>query len=136
MAGQLITTKNNTVMNSPKVNTQKTLSAFIAVALAIVTLFQAGTANSNEAASDIVSLEEAQLVAEIELMLMEEEMTLEEEIYFEESLEANKEVKVYNSNNELIGEGNPLVNPILGMLVNKADLLSETEGHQYYRVSL
>ena len=123
-------------MNSPKINTQKSVSALIALALAIVTLFQAGTANSNEVTSDIVSAEEAQLVAEIEQMLLEDEMTLEEEIYFEESLEASKEVKVYDSNNELIGEGNPSTNPILSMLVNKADLLSETAGHTYYRVSL
>ena len=123
-------------MNSPKVKTQKTLSALIALALAITTLFQAGTANSNETTADIVSAEEAQLVAEIEQMLLEDEMTLEEEIYFEESRETSKEVKVYDSNNQLIGEGNPTTNPILGMLVNKADLLSETTGHTYYRVSL
>jgi hypothetical protein len=123
-------------MNSPKINTQKSVSALIALALAIVTLFQAGTANSNEVTSDIVSAEEAQLVAEIEQMLLEDEMTLEEEIYFEEMEELTKKVKVFNSDNELIGEGNPTKNPILGMLVNKADLLSETNGHQYYRVSL
>ena len=102
----------------------------------MVTLFQAGTANSNEATSDIISAEEAQLGAEIEQMLFEDEMTLEEEIYFEEMEELTKKVKVFNSDNELIGEGNPTKNPILGMLVNKADLLSETNGHQYYRVSL
>ena len=123
-------------MNSPKVNTQKTLSALIAIALAFVTLFQAGTANSNEVSSENISIEEAQLVAEIEQMLMDEEMTLEEEIYFEEMEELTEEVKVFNSNNELIGEGDPLVNPILGMLVNKADLLSEAGRQKYYRVSL
>jgi len=127
-------------MNSPKVSRinsgQKTLSALIAIALAFVTLFQAGTANSNEVSSENISIEEAQLVAEIEQMLMDEEMTLEEEIYFEEMEELTEEVKVFNSNNELIGEGDPLVNPILGMLVNKADLLSEAGRQKYYRVSL
>ncbi len=123
-------------MNSPKVKTQKTLSAVLAAALAIVTLFQAGTANSNEVSKEFVSFEEAQLVAEIEEMLMEEEeMAIEEEIYFEEMEELKETVRVYNSNNELIGEGDPLVNPVLGMLVNKADLLSEMGGHTYYRVS-
>ncbi len=123
-------------MNSPKVKTQKTLSAVLAAALAIVTLFQAGTANSNEVSKEFVSFEEAQLVAEIEEMLMEEEeMAIEEEIYFEEMEELKETVRVYNSNNELIGEGDPLVNPVLGMLVNKADLLSKMGGHTYYRVS-
>ncbi len=123
-------------MNSPKVKTQRTLSAILAAALAIVTLFQAGTANSNEVSKEFVSFEEAQLVAEIEEMLMEEEeMAIEEEIYFEEMEELKETVRVYNSNNELIGEGDPLVNPVLGMLVNKADLLSEMGGHTYYRVS-
>ncbi len=123
-------------MNSPKVKTQKTLSAVLAAALAIVTLFQAGTANSNEVSKEFVSFEEAQLVAEIEEMLMEEEeMAIEEEIYFEEMEELKETVRVYNSNNELIGEGDPLVNPVLGMLVNKADLLSEMGGNTYYRVS-
>ncbi len=123
-------------MNSPKVKTQKTLSAVLAAALAIVTLFQAGTANSNEVSKDFISFEEAQLVAEIEEMLMEEEeMAIEEEIYFEEMEELTEKVRVYDSNNELIGEGDPLVNPVLGMLVNKADLLSEMGGHSYYRVS-
>ena len=46
-----------------------------------------------------------------------------------------EEVRVYNSNNELIGEGDPMVNPVLGMLVNRADLLSEMGGQKYYRVS-
>ena len=123
-------------MNSPKVKTQKTLSAVLAAALAIVTLFQAGTANSNEVSKEFVSFEEAQLVAEIEEMLMEEEeMAIEEEIYFEEMEELKETVRVYNSNNELIGEGDPLVNPVLGMLVNKADRLSKMGGHTYYRVS-
>ena len=137
-------------MNSPKVKTQnsnspkssrwlsgqKTLSAVLAAALAIVTLFQAGTANSNEVSKEFVSFEEAQLVAEIEEMLMEEEeMAIEEEIFFEEMEELKETVRVYNSNNELIGEGDLLVNPVLGMLVNKADLLSEMGGHTYYRVS-
>ncbi len=123
-------------MNSPKVKTQKTLSAVLAAALAIVTLFQAGTANSNEVSKDFISFEEAQLVAEIEEMLMEEEeMAIEEEIHFEEMEELTEKVRVYDSNNELIGEGDPLVNPVLGMLVNKADLLSEMGGHTYYRVS-
>ena len=123
-------------MNSPKVKTQKTLSAVLAAALAIVTLFQVGTANSNEVSKEFVSFEEAQLVAEIEEMLMEEEeMAIEEEIYFEEMEELKETVRVYNSNNELIGEGDPLVNPVLGMLVNKADRLSKMGGHTYYRVS-
>ncbi|MCE7993520.1 MAG: hypothetical protein HEP71_16150 [Roseivirga sp.] len=122
-------------MNSPKVKTQRTLSAVLAAALAIVTLFQAGTANSNEVTAEIISFEEAQLVAEIEQMFMEEEMEMEEEIYFEEMEELTQEVKVYDNNNELIGEGDPLVNPVLGMLVNKADLLSEMGGQKYYRVS-
>ena len=122
-------------MNSSKVKTQKTASAIIAFALAMVTLFQAATANSGEAT--FASAEEAALVAEFDQHFAEEaiDMELEEMIVLEE-LERNSEsVKVYNQDNELIGEGNPDANPLLNMLVNQADYLSEMGGDKYYRVT-
>ena len=141
--------KNNTVMNSSKVNTQnsassksprllsgqKTLSAIVAVALAMVTLFQAGAANSHEAA--YVTAEEAALVAEFDQYFAEEaiDMELEEMVILEELENNNESVKVYNQHNELIGEGNPDSNPLLGKLVNQADYLSTMGADKYYRVT-
>lgn len=121
-------------MNNSKSNTKKSLSVILGSVLAIVALFQTSTANSNEMEAEIISVEEAALLAEIDLMFMDEEMDLEEEIYFEEMEELNSEVKVFNSNNELIGEGDPTVNPILSKLVNQADYLSEVGSHKYYRI--
>ena len=123
-------------MNSPKVKTQKTLSAILAAALAIVTLFQAAAANSYEAAP--ATALEAELLAEFDQFIAEEVMGEEmEEIESFEimELEAIKSVKVYNQNNELIGEGNPEVNPLLGKLVNQADYLSQIGGDRYYKIS-
>lgn len=121
-------------MNNSKTNTKKSLSIILGSMLAIVALFQTSAANSNEMKAEIISAEEATLLAEIDLMFLEEEMDLEEEIYFEEMEEINNEVKVFNSNNELIGEGDPMVNPILSKLVNQADYLSEVGSHKYYRI--
>ena len=123
-------------MNSPKVKTQKTASAIIALGLAFVTLFQAGTATSNVPA-EAVSAEEAALIAEIDEMFEMEamEMEIEEAIFFETLEEGTQEVRVYDINNELIGEGNPDVNPLLNRLVNQGDYLSEMGGTKYYRVA-
>lgn len=121
-------------MNNSKTNTKKSLGIILGSMLAIVALFQTSAANSNEMKAEIISAEEATLLAEIDLMFLEEEMDLEEEIYFEEMEEINNEVKVFNSKNELIGEGDPMVNPILSKLVNQADYLSEVGSHKYYRI--
>lgn len=115
-------------------NSKKSLSIILGSVLAIVALFQTSTANSNEMKVDVISAEEATLLAEIDLMFLDEELDLEEEIYFEEMEQANEEVKVFNSQNELIGEGDPMVNPILSKLVNQADYLSEVGSHKYYRI--
>ena len=122
-------------MNSSKVKTQKTLSAIVAVALAMVTLFQAAAANSSEAAT-YVSAEEAALVAEFDTYFAEEAMDVElEEMIVLEEMEITESVKVYNQNDELIGEGNPDSNPLLGKLVNKADYLSEMGGEKYFKIT-
>ena len=122
-------------MNSSKVKTQKTLSAILGVALAVITLFQAASVNAHKA--EFVSAEEAALLAEFDELLMEEaiEMELEEMILFEEMEEATESVKVYNQDNELIGEGDPASNPLLNKLVNQADYLSEMGGEKYYKIS-
>jgi len=122
-------------MNSSKVKTQKTLSAIVAVALAMVTLFQAAAANSSEAAT-YVSAEEAALVAEFDNYFAEEAMDVElEEMIVLEEMEITESVKVYNQNDELIGEGNPDSNPLLGKLVNQADYLSEMGGEKYFKIT-
>jgi len=122
-------------MNSSKVKTQKTLSAIVAVALAMVTLFQAAAANSSEAAT-YVSAEEAALVAEFDTYFAEEAMDVElEEMIVLEEMEITESVKVYNQNDELIGEGNPDSNPLLNKLVNQADYLSEMGGEKYFKIT-
>ena len=121
-------------MKSPNVKTQKNLSALIALALAVVTLFQAGTVMS-ESKEEAMSFAEAQLVAEIEQMLEEESMSVEEEIYFEEFEASEEYVKVYDANDQLIGEGNPALSTSLQTILNQADFLSEAGGKQYYRVT-
>ena len=123
-------------MNSSKVKTQKTLSAIFAGALAIAILFQAGTVNSKVPA-EVMSAEEAALIEEIDQMFEMEamEMEIEEAIFFETMEEETEEVKIYDINNNLIGEGNPEVNPLLGRLVNQGDYLSEMGGTKYYRVA-
>ena len=138
-------------MNSSKVKTQnthsssksprslsgqKTLSALLAIALAFTTIFQAGATTSKEVA-EAVSAEEASLIAEIDEMFEMEamEMEIEEAIFFETLEEDTQEVRVYDINNELIGEGNPDVNPLLNRLVNQGDYLSEMGGTKYYRVA-
>ena len=114
-------------MNSSKVKTQKTLSAILGAALAVITLFQAANVEAHKA--DFVSVDEAALQAELDELLMEEMILLEE------LEEATESVKVYNQDNELIGEGNPASNPLLNKLVNQADYLSEMGGEKYYKIS-
>ena len=121
-------------MNSSKVKTQKNISALIALAIAFVTLFQAGTANSNEAKDEFISFEEAQLVAEFDEFFLEEEMSIEESI-LEELEEDGETVKVFNADNELVHEGDPAQNEALRQAVNQADYLSEVGGNKYYRIA-
>ncbi|MEO0688290.1 MAG: hypothetical protein AAFY76_25330 [Cyanobacteria bacterium J06649_11] len=128
-----IGTKTTTVMKNFKVKTQKTTSAILAIALAAITLFQAGAANSYEAT--YVSAEEEALLTEFDQYFAEEAMDMELEEMFIEEFETTESVKVYNQNNELIGEGNPDTNPLLGKLVNQADYLSEMGGEKYYQIT-
>jgi hypothetical protein len=124
----------NSQASSKSLFGQKTLSVVLGAAMAVIALLQTSNANSNEMRPEVVSAEEAALLAEIELWFLEEEMNIEEKIYFETNQEIKKEVKVFNSNNELVGEGDPLVDPILNKLVNQADFLSEMSTHKYYRI--
>ena len=135
MNSSKVKTQNSVSSKSPRLlSGQKTLSAIIAMALAMVTLFQAAAANSNEAR--FVSAEEEALIAEAEAFFAEEiDMEIEELILLEELDNTTESVKVYNQNNELIGEGNPDTNPLLGKLVNQADYLSEMAGEKYYRIT-
>ena len=61
-----------------------------------------------------------------------EDVNYEEELSFEE---LQSEVKVYNSKNELIAEGNTQDNETLRKLVNNADLLSENQDKKYFRIA-
>ena len=135
MNSSKVKTQNSVSSKSPRLlSGQKTLSAIIAMALAMVTLFQAAAANSNEAR--YVSAEEEALIAEAEAFFAEDiDMEIEELILLEELDNTTESVKVYNQHNELIGEGNPDTNPLLGQLVNMADYLSEMAGEKYYRIT-
>lgn len=119
-------------MNNIKVKTQKTLSAILGVGLAVVILLQAGNVQSKESILSNISVEEATILAEIEEMFLKEDVDYEEEISFEE---LRLDVKVFNSKNELIAEGNTQQNETLRILVNKANLLSENQGKKYFRIA-
>ena len=58
-------------------------------------------------------------------MLLKEDVNYEEELSFEE---LESDVKIFNSKNELIAEGNTQDSEVLRKLVNKANLLSENQG--------
>ncbi len=123
-------------MKSIKMKTQKTLSAILGLALAAATLLQAGNIESKESASNFVSIEEAEILADIEEMLMEDEELMIDEIIEEiTSEELQTEVKVFNSNNELVAQGQTEGNEELRLLVNKAELLSVNGDTQYFRIS-
>lgn len=119
-------------MNNIKVKTQKTLSAILGIGLAVVILLQAGNVQSKESARSSISFEEATIIAEIQEMLLKEDVNYEEEFSFEE---LESDVKVFNSKNELIAEGNTLENETLRILVNKANLISENQGKKYFRIA-
>lgn len=119
-------------MNNLKVRTRKTISTILGVGLAVVILLQAGNVQSKENYLPSISVEEANILAEIEVMLLKEDANYEEELSFEE---LDSDVKVYNSNNELIAEGNTEGNEELRKLVNKANLLSENQGKKYFRIT-
>jgi len=118
-------------MKSPKVKTQKNLSALIAIALAVVTLFSAGAVNSTSTETVKSKFVEADVIAQIEQMIIEEEAIFEDVVLFEE---AESEVKVFDENNELLGEGLTAGNKTLRALVNQAELVSELGSTKYYRI--
>lgn len=127
--------QNNKVMKSSKVRTQKNLSAVIALALALVTLFQASFVSSKETSDNNVSIMEAELVAEIEMMLSEnEDSSIIDEVYMEIENESIATVKVFDINNELIAEGNPSEDEDVRKLVNQADFLLQSTEARYYRI--
>ena len=142
MAGQTLKVKTTTTMESSKVNTKynnrswvRNISAAIALMLAAVTLLQARTANSAEIELDMSQME-AEIIAEIDQLLLEEELSLEESIILEVEEElTNDIVSIFNADNVLIASGNPKNDIELRNLLNKADYLSEIGSQQYYRLS-
>ncbi|WP_286744174.1 MULTISPECIES: hypothetical protein [unclassified Roseivirga] len=133
---------NSTVMNSSKVNTQnnsrrtiKNISSLIAMALAMVTLFQASADKPGKADLRMSALESSTLL-EIEASFNEaEEMSLEEIVLEELALESTEGVKVFDSNGELLASGNPTTDSSLRGLVNKADYLASFGSKKYYRLA-
>jgi hypothetical protein len=122
-------------MKSPKINTQKNISAIIALALGLVTLFQASFVNSNEPNDTTISKQESALLAEVEMMLTEDEdLTILEEAYQEvENLEIEL-VKVFDENDELVAEGVPSEDKDLRALVNKANFIASDAKAKYFRI--
>ncbi|WP_268123105.1 hypothetical protein [Roseivirga pacifica] len=113
----------------------KNLSAILAICLAVITLFQAGTANSKDERK--MSALEIELLTEIdEMFATQEDLSLEEVIIEEvEALTETNKVKVYDANGKLLGEGDPKTNESLRQLVNKADFLNEYAGSSFYQVT-
>ncbi|MGK0489308.1 MAG: hypothetical protein ACJAXB_002505 [Candidatus Endobugula sp.] len=122
-------------MKSPKINTQKNISAIIALALGLVTLFQASFVNSNEPNDTTISKQESALLAEVEMMLTEDEdLAILEEAYQEvENLEIEL-VKVFDENDELVAEGIPSEDEDLRALVNKANFIASDAKSKYFRI--
>ena len=122
--------------NSENSRTQvKNLSTILAICLAVITLFQAGTANSKDERK--MSALEIELLTELEDQFAEqEELSLEEVILHDaEALMESNEVKVYGANGELLGEGDPNNNESLRKLVNQAEFLNEYAGSSYYQIA-
>jgi hypothetical protein len=127
--------QNNKVMKSSKVNTQKNLSAVIALALGLVTLFQASIVSSNETTDKKISLTEVQLLAEIEVQLAEDEdISIIDEVYTQVEEENIQNVKVFGTNNELIAEGNPTEDEEVRKLMIQADFLLQSTEARYFRI--
>jgi hypothetical protein len=127
--------QNNKVMKSSKVNTQKNLSAVIALALGLVTLFQASIVSSNETTDKKMSLTEVQLLAEIEVQLSkDEDLSIIDEVYAQVEDENIENVKVFGVNNELIAEGNPNEDEEVRKLVNQADFLLQSTEARYFKI--
>lgn len=127
--------QNNKVMKSSKVNTQKNLSAVIALALGLVTLFQASIVSSNETTDKKMSLTEVQLLAEIEVQLSkDEDLSIIDEVYAQVEDENIENVKVFGVNNELIAEGNPNEDEAVRKLVNQADFLLQSTEVRYFKI--
>lgn len=126
-------------MNSPKTKTQqhrtkvKNLSTLMAVGLALVTLFQAGTVRSEKVSREM-SIMEVELLAEVDQWFAEEEMTLEEAL-LSEIVTQEEAFKVFDTQGNLLAEGNPQENEALRKLVNQAEFMSEFSGAQYYSLT-
>lgn len=130
-------------MNSSKVKSNsgnsrtqvKNLSTILAICLAVITLFQAGTANSKDERK--MSALEIELLTELEDQFAEQqELSLEEVILHDaEALMESNEVKVYGANGELLGEGDPNNSESLRKLVNQAEFLNEYAGNSYYQIA-
>ena len=136
MAGHAEKHKKIKVMKNSKAiaittSTQKSISAFIVFAFAIITLCFAYTANANVPVHKKAKFVESEIIAEIDAMLMEEEAIEEVEIELTETL---TEVKVFGLNDELLGEGDTSEDQDLRKLVNKAELISEVAGIKYYSI--
>ena len=121
-------------MNSPKNKTQqqrtkiKNLSALLAIGLALVTLLQASTVKSENAALEMTSIMEAELSSEVDQWFAEKEMFFEAEA-------KHKTFKVFDSEGNLLKKGNPQGNEELRMLVNQAEFMSEFADEQYYTLT-
>ncbi len=101
----------------------------------MVTLFQASAKNNPDSERRISAMEAKEL-AEIEAYFMDkDEMSLEEAILLEIEEEVIEEVKVFDSQGELVASGNPSTDSSLRSLVNQADYLTSFGNNKYYRLA-
>jgi len=126
-------------MKSPKNKTQqqrtkvKNLSAILAIGLAVVTLFQAGTVKSEKTEAAMTSME-AEIINDIDAWFDSEEMELEESL-LEEAIEQTVNTKVFDMEGNLIMQGEPSNNEALRQLVNQSEFMSKLSGTSYYAMA-
>jgi hypothetical protein len=127
-------------MKSPKNKTQvhrtkiKNFSALIALALAVVTLLQAGAVKSENRVKEMSTLE-ASLIAEVDLWFAEEAMDLEDSFLIEAEEAQTESVKVFDVEGNLLEEGDPSSNAKLRKLMNQAEFMSALGDQQYYALT-
>ena len=102
-------------MNSPKNKTQqqrtkiKNLSALLAIGLALVTLLQASTVKSENAALEMTSIMEAELSSEVDQWFAEKEMFFEAEAKHKAKVEEKRKKMEIEENEKLNKERDRLL---------------------------
>jgi hypothetical protein len=126
-------------MNSPNKKTQqqrtkiKNVSAFIAIGLAMTTLFQASTVKSEKTQLEM-TINETKLIEEVDEWFTDEELSLEDQVIMD-SIKEEVNFKIFDAQGVLLAEGKPQEDQVVRQLVNQAEFMSEFGGEQYYSIA-